>query len=337
MHVIFKQVSLWKASDLIGTDKTVYHYFLTKNKVGWIIGLATCACQVTTLSLFLVAADASNNNGDVQYTIQCPEYSLECEDNDTRTIFGYTILGLVIVAWLLRDIIGSFKLFLLSMHKKNIDFFFASIIVMFVSLFSVATSIYCKFFFHCHSISSSYSEAKRFSTHTFSMIHASIDNYAIASNDTEMIYDAVILLFVNEIDERLYQLAESCNLNWVYEVNESVERDSYHDKKDLIIYRSIHRVRKRIRSFHLHYLSGRSMKMKEPETAVECSDNVVVDDDMTLTQSNIQTNNIKMMDDHKDSLNTSNNTEKDIELMHDPTVDAATTTTENVEVDEGVL
>lgn len=59
-------VQYWQASDLIGKEKTVYHYFLTDNKVGWLIALITAAAQLATLFLFVVAADVSNNDSDVQ-------------------------------------------------------------------------------------------------------------------------------------------------------------------------------------------------------------------------------------------------------------------------------
>lgn len=81
----------------------------------------------------------------------------------------------------------------------------------------------------------------------FSCLYSS-DNLAIATKDTDIITNAVILLFVNEIDERLYQLAETCDLDWVRHVNEATRRDSYFERKHLIIYRGLHKVRKRIRS-----------------------------------------------------------------------------------------
>lgn len=75
----------------------------------------------------------------------------------------------------------------------------------------------------------------------------SSDILAIGTKDTDMITNAAILLFVNEIDERLYQLAEACNIKWVLEVNESLQRNSYFNKRELLIYRALHKGRKRLR------------------------------------------------------------------------------------------
>lgn len=71
---------------------------------------------------------------------------------------------------------------------------------------------------------------------------------ALATKNTELVVNAVILLFVNELDERLFQLAERVNIEWVKEVNESIVRKSYHDRKTLLLNRSLHKVRKRMRS-----------------------------------------------------------------------------------------
>lgn len=65
----------------------------------------------------------------------------------------------------------------------------------------------------------------------------STDNLAIATKDTELIVNAVILLFVNEIDERIYQLAETCSPCWVREIKASFERQSYYQHKDMMVKR----------------------------------------------------------------------------------------------------
>lgn len=75
----------------------------------------------------------------------------------------------------------------------------------------------------------------------------SVDNLAIATKDTDIITNAVILLFVNEIDGRLYQLAETCNLQFISEVIESSQSNSFYDKKELLIHRAFRKTTKRLR------------------------------------------------------------------------------------------
>lgn len=71
-----------------------------------------------------------------------------------------------------------------------------------------------------------------------------------------MIENAVILLFVNELDERLFQLAEVCHFTPCVLVDQSLEMDSNSDRSELVLYRSLHKFRKRLRSY---------LSLKKPE------------------------------------------------------------------------
>lgn len=179
--------------------------------VGWWLALGTACAQLTTLLLFISSADPFHEESDVQYTMICSEFSLECEEGKSQDSFGYLVFALVLTAWLLKDIVGSLKLFVLAVFKKNIDFFFASIIIFIVTAFSAWTSIYCEYLCVCASNTLIYLliQILTFFFTTF------IDNNAFSTKNTELIANAVILLFVNELDERLYQLVEACNSEWI--------------------------------------------------------------------------------------------------------------------------
>jgi len=179
---------------------------------------------MATLVLFVTHADTTSEYTDMDYSMSCSKNSLYCEDTESRSSFGYSIFALILTAWLLKDIVGACKLFLLSLWQRKIDFFFTSSVIIVVTLFSSLTSIYY--------------------------------NLAIATKDTDIITNAVILLFVNEIDEKLYQLTEAFGIEWIKEVNESLERNSYFDRRELLIYRSLHKMRKRIRSIMSMKKSG---------------------------------------------------------------------------------
>lgn len=66
---------------------------------------------------------------------------------------------------------------------------------------------------------------------------------AIAAKNTEVIVNAVILLFVAEIDERLYQLAQGINKGWVKDIKDTADKDQ-HFFDDLIISSTVTRISK---------------------------------------------------------------------------------------------
>lgn len=119
---------------------------------GWYVGFFCAIAQLATLFLFIRAADIANEGSDLQYTMTCGKNSLECDDEKSRTVYGSLIFSLILSVWLLRDLIGSIKLFILSMWKKNIDFFFASVIILLVTSLSAWTSVYCTLFYDTISI-----------------------------------------------------------------------------------------------------------------------------------------------------------------------------------------
>lgn len=61
-------------------------------------------------------------------------------------MYGYIIFSLILGLWLLRDIVGSIKLLMLAMWKKNVDLFVASLVIFLVTMLSAWTSVYCKYF-----------------------------------------------------------------------------------------------------------------------------------------------------------------------------------------------
>lgn len=108
-------------------------------------------------------------------------------------------------------------------------------------------------------------------------------NLAIATKDTELIVNAVILLFVNELDERLFQLCQMLNLSFTYAVEESLERDSFHENQKLNVSRGVNKLKKRLReifssvsssirprrSSDLHIENSQSFRVKYKRCSLE--------------------------------------------------------------------
>jgi len=197
-----EKVKSWNALMLI-SDKSVYHFLLIDNKTEWYVAVVCGIFQTATLFLFVRSADMMNETSDREYKMLCPANSLECEDLNNVSPYGIFIFGLILTIWLLRDIIGSVKLMLVSFKKRNIDFFFTSGVVFSVTMLSLWTSIIY------------------------------ID--AIAAKNTDMIKDAVVLLFVLEIDERIFQLAESVNPDWVHAIDRNMRNSLVYEGKNLVI------------------------------------------------------------------------------------------------------
>lgn len=132
----------------------------------------------------------------------CSSTSLECTDSNQITYYGYAIFSTVLALWLLQDVVSCIKLLLLALEKKNIDFLFTSGFVFVITVLSAWTSIYY--------------------------------NSAIATKNTELIVNTVILLFVVELDEKLYELAETINESLVSGIEKRMNENN-NSTKDLLL------------------------------------------------------------------------------------------------------
>lgn len=92
---------------------------------------------------------------------------------------------------------------------------------------------------------------------------------AIAIKDTELIVNAVILLFVNELDERMFELCKMLNLSFTDEVEVSLHRESYDEDQKLNVYRAANKIRKKVYSLHSSILSNLGFGQQEEGEAQE--------------------------------------------------------------------
>ena len=196
------------AIDMIGQD-SVYQFFLGTHWFGWIVALFTIASQIFMLSVFVGGAETelSDDSVDLVYTWKCPRDLPDCTDKADLTPIGWTSFALLMVAHLLKDAINGVKLIFLSAKERyspqdRIRYFCGGTLLTFISLFTLFVS--------------------------------TIFNSAIATSDTEIIVNSVIILFVDDVDELFYDILNVINSRLVkvmsYErgvsedsVNESVK------------------------------------------------------------------------------------------------------------------
>jgi len=203
------------ALDMIGDD-SVYQFFLGKSLVGWVIVLCTIIAQMWMLFLFVQGAeiDLSNDNTDLVYTWKCSRDQDECRDTGDLTWQGWVAFAILMVAHVLKDIINGSRMVVLSgkdrlILQTRIKFFFGGTLLGAVSLFTFYVS--------------------------------TLYNFAIATSNTEIIMNSVVILFICDVDELIFEILMVVNSAWVdklcyQEDNDSVERGSeveYINKRNL--------------------------------------------------------------------------------------------------------
>jgi hypothetical protein len=91
---------------------SVYSYFVTNSKFGWLAALTTVVIQIGILVFFIVASKANlqNDTIDIQFTWKCPRDTDVCENKADLTDAGWFIFFVLMTAFLAKDIISGSKL-----------------------------------------------------------------------------------------------------------------------------------------------------------------------------------------------------------------------------------
>lgn len=177
------------ALDAIGND-SVYQFVLSNSWLAWGITLATMVAQILVLLIFVKAAefDVTDDNSDFVYTWKCPRDADVCEDKADLDDRGWAAFGILMIAHLSKDLINGLKMVKLSTKEGHhlharIRFFIGGTLLCGITSFTLFTS--------------------------------AIYNKAIATSNTEIIANSVIIIFVTDIDELVYDILTVIDQRWV--------------------------------------------------------------------------------------------------------------------------
>lgn len=172
-------------------EESVYSFVLTKSYAGWIVTFGTLFIQVAIFALFLNASQFGNEISDWVYSFRCPRNTEECNDDNLVGIYGWVMWALLVFTSVLDDFANGIKLLNLSASRKDFHSFVGSAIITSITVLAVWTSA------------------------TY--------NRAIALSSTELIVNAVILLFVNDVDEQIYNAVRVICPKWVARLGEEAD------------------------------------------------------------------------------------------------------------------
>ena len=166
----------------IFSDDSVYCFVFTNSHVAHLIYVVTAALQMAILFQFLRASDPNNPDSDWEFTMTCPSNSMECLDENSVNSGGWFLFTVLNFLFLGTDILN----FVLQLGKavilKDFQLFLSGSILLFLTSWTIYTSA------------------------TY--------NWALAETNTDVIVNAVILLFINDLDERVLSLFHKAAPTW---------------------------------------------------------------------------------------------------------------------------
>ena len=100
---------------------SVYSYFVTKSKFGWVAAIATVCIQIGILVFFIIASEVNlqDDKIDTKFAWKCPRDTDVCENRADLTDAGWFIFVVLMTAFLAKDIISGSKLIYYSAKIRH--------------------------------------------------------------------------------------------------------------------------------------------------------------------------------------------------------------------------
>ena len=168
---------------LIYKDHSVYSFmFLDSSQVAaHSIHIIITIFQIWMFSTFILASDPNNPRSDWEYTIECKDNSLMCQEESHLTSGWVKSISLILIH-LGIDIINGLLQIRKAIELFDIKLLIGGFRVVSLALLALTTSI--------------------------------LYNMVIADSETYMVVNSVILLFINDLDEKAMEVMKTFAPKW---------------------------------------------------------------------------------------------------------------------------
>lgn len=187
------------------SEDSIYCFILSKSKRAIAAYLFTSSVQIWLFVLYLQASNVESNDSDYKFTFRCLDNSMDCKDEVSFGINGWILFVTVTLLYLGADISMS----LLQLRKAVMLLDFQLLISGFGLLGLTALAFFTSFVY----------------------------NMALAEKNTDLLTNAVILLFINDLDEKFLSMIRLTFPNWTSErldeVKKNMKRKTHNNPGDI--------------------------------------------------------------------------------------------------------
>lgn len=164
-------------------NNSVYCLIFSKNFFGWCISVVTIFIQGSILYVFLRASRLTGSNNDWRFSFRCLKNNMECLDQNKVTVAGEFLFYFVTISYLGVDFVQSCNQLIMAVKIRDI-----SLLISGLGIFGLTA---------------------------LAMFTTAVYNWALADKNTDLVVNAVILLFVNDLDEKLLDVMEIAFPEWL--------------------------------------------------------------------------------------------------------------------------
>mmetsp|Transcript_7252 Transcript_7252/g.10922 ORF Transcript_7252/g.10922 Transcript_7252/m.10922 type:complete len:1551 (-) Transcript_7252:120-4772(-) len=175
------------AYDAVGKD-SVYCFFLSNSITAWVLAIVVLVAQVICFTVYIDGATlVFDSDKDWVYQYVCPRDNLACRMTSDNGGLGWIFFAIFLAVHLLSDVVNGLKLVWngprYGLSWKTCQCLFGGICLCSISALALYSSV--------------------------------VYNVAISRSNLELIFNTVILLFVNDLDEKMYSCLETIRPKWM--------------------------------------------------------------------------------------------------------------------------
>ena len=175
----------------IYTATSVHSFIFAKCKASKIIYALSIFLQLALFIVYMQASDINKEATDWKFTYQCPDNRIDCIDLKKSNDLGWFMFTTVILCFMGPYIIMSIKQIDQGIIRKNFLLVLSGLILFFLTTFA----IYCSFVY----------------------------NRALAIRNTDLILNAIVLIFIMELDDQIFVILKKLFPKWTTNVEKTIQ------------------------------------------------------------------------------------------------------------------
>jgi len=178
----------------IHNENSVFCLIFSSNWLGWLVYFLMMIIQSLAFSIFLEKTAFAVEDTEWAFTMRCVGTdNLDCDNEKNVTAVGWFLFWVVTFSFLGRDLVDSLLQLQKAVHIRDRTFLLSGSI-------------------HCYLTTLAFYTSFRY-------------NMALAESNTDLIVNAVILLFINELDESVLNILDSAVPYWIADRYEEIEEN----------------------------------------------------------------------------------------------------------------
>ena len=174
----------------IYSESSVHAFIFAMGKTPKIIYFLSMCLQIGLFVVYVLASDINKEDTDWRFTYQCPHNRIDCIDLKKANNFGWVMFTFVIFCFIGPDAVMSIKQLDQGIIRRDISLLASGVMLLFLTIFA----IYSSFMY----------------------------NRALVEKNTDLILNAVVLIFIMQLDDQMYTICEKLLPKWTENVKKDI-------------------------------------------------------------------------------------------------------------------